>query len=204
MGQTLVVRRSGEWWRHWSLPLLLCVASIAVALFGDGAGEWLRYERAPIAAGEWWRLVSAHLVHLGWSHLWINLAGLMLVWALVGDAFRPRYWWGFVAFGSLGISLGLWWWLPDLDWYVGLSGLLHGMLLAGALWQGLRGEREALLIVLIVTSKVGWELWHGPLPGSREVAGGEVVVQGHALGLLCGALYVALLRLLQGARGDAN
>ncbi|MCW8918629.1 MAG: hypothetical protein OQL08_07405 [Gammaproteobacteria bacterium] len=57
----------------------------------------------------------------------------------------------------------------------------------------LRGEREALLLLLMVSAKVAWELWQGPLPGSREAAGGEVVVQAHALGYLSGALFTLLL-----------
>lgn len=186
-----------DWWR-WQPPLLLLLGSIVVALLGDELGVLLRYQRGAIAAGEWWRLFSGHLVHLGWSHLWLNLAGLLLVWWLVGHAFSVRLWWWLIGGSLLGISLGLWWWLPGLAWYVGLSGVLHGLLVAGGLRLALRGESEALLLLLIVSVKVAWELWQGPLPGSREAAGGEVVVQAHALGYLCGALFTLLLAL--GAR----
>jgi rhomboid family GlyGly-CTERM serine protease len=167
-----------------------------VSTVGTGADELLRYQRDAIIAGEWWRLFSGHLVHLSLSHMWLNLAGLLLVWALVGKAFSLRTWWWLTGSCLLGISLGLLWWLPELAWYVGLSGVLHGMLFAGSLRLALRGEREALLLVVIVIAKVSWELWQGPLPGSRKAAGGEVVVQAHALGCLSGAIYVALLRVL--------
>ncbi len=187
-------------WRHWWLPLLLALFSIAIAVLGDELAQALRFERAAIFSGEGWRLASGHLVHLGWSHLWINLAGLLLVWLLVGRALPLRQWGGVIAFSMIGISLGLLWWLPQLQWYVGLSGLLHGMLLAGCLRQALVGEREALIIIAVLLAKVGWEMWQGPLPGSREVAGGEVIFQAHALGCLCGAAYVAALTLFSRKR----
>lgn len=197
MGQISENSQILSWWRHWQPPLALVLCSLLVALLGDGLDELLRYQRSAILAGEWWRLFSGHLVHLGWSHLWLNLAGLVLVWALVGNALSRRNWWGLIGTCMLGISLGLWWWLPELEWYVGLSGVLHGMLMAGSCWLALRGEREAILLLLLVCAKVSWELWQGPLPGSREAAGGDVVVQAHALGSLSGVLYALLLTLVR-------
>jgi rhomboid family GlyGly-CTERM serine protease len=197
MGQISENSRLLAWWWRWQPPLVLALCSLLIALLGDGLGELLRYERSAILAGEWWRLFSGHLVHLGWSHLWLNLAGLVLVWSLVGHALSWRNWWGLIGSCMFAISLGLWWWLPELTWYVGLSGVLHGMLVAGSLRLALRGEREAILLLLIVFSKVAWELWQGPLPGSREAAGGDVVVQAHALGSLSGLLYVLLLTLVR-------
>lgn len=193
-------RGKSGWLHRWQLPLILMSLSVCVALAGDGLAEVLRYQRDAIFAGEWWRLLTGHIVHLGWSHLVLNVLGLGLVWALVGHAFSLRIWWWLVVSSLLGISYGLLLWLPGLMWYVGLSGLLHSLLLAGSLQQALRGDREGIALLLIVLAKVSWELWQGPLPGSREAAGGEVVVQAHALGCLSGALFVWVLRLVQGAR----
>jgi rhomboid family GlyGly-CTERM serine protease len=198
MGQISGNSQARGWWWRWQPLLLLTLCTLLVTLLGDGLGELLRYQRSAILSGELWRLFSGHLVHLGWSHLVLNLAGLGLVWSLVGHAFSPRNWWWLIGSCMLAISLGLLWWLPGLAWYVGLSGVLHGMLVAGGLRQALRGEREALLLLVIVLAKVSWELWQGPLPGSREAAGGEVVVQAHALGALSGALYALVVVRLSG------
>lgn len=192
MGQTARHNLNSRW-RYWLLPLLLAAFSIAIALLGSEVMQSLRFERDAIFSGQGWRLFSGHLVHLGWSHLWLNLAGLLLVWLLVGKAFSLRNWWWLIGFCMLGISLGLLWWLPHLAWYVGLSGVLHGMLFAGGGQLALRGEREAMVIIAVMLAKVGWELWQGPLPGSREAAGGEVVFQAHALGCLSGAIYASVL-----------
>ena len=43
-----------------------------------------------IAEGEYWRLLSGHFAHLGYPHLALNLAGLLLVWLLVGRLYAHR------------------------------------------------------------------------------------------------------------------
>jgi len=52
----------------------------------------LRYERAALQHGQWWRLISAHLVHLDVRHLLLDSAGLVLLWALYARELRPWQW----------------------------------------------------------------------------------------------------------------
>jgi len=66
-------------WRLHVLPLSIVLISTALALGGQTVTEALRYQRGAILDGQWWRLISGNLVHLGWSHLLLNLAGLILV-----------------------------------------------------------------------------------------------------------------------------
>jgi rhomboid family GlyGly-CTERM serine protease len=179
---------------HWRLPLALALFSAIAAAFGTDAQEFLRYERAAIASGEIWRLVSGHLVHLGNPHLLMNLAGLLLVWLLVGRLYSTRDWLLAAAFSILAMDAGLWFLDPDIRWYVGLSGLLHGLLAAGAIggFRALPGE--SVVIGALIAAKVGYEQLVGPLPGSESTAGGAVVVNAHLYGALGGVLFALLFR----------
>ena len=85
-----------------------------------------------IADGEYWRLLSGHFAHLGYPHLALNLAGLILVWLLVGRLYSTWRWLLVAAFSIVVMDAGFWFVDSDMRWYVGLSGLLHGLLLAGA------------------------------------------------------------------------
>src|SRR5690606_33115171 len=69
-GPHAVRQRLGSW-----VPVL-AIASIAVLfeLFGDAGREALRYERDALEAGEAWRRLTGHLVHLGRGHLAMNHA----------------------------------------------------------------------------------------------------------------------------------
>jgi len=173
---------------HWKVALVVALVCVFVAAFGDDARELLRYERAAIADGEYWRLLSGHFVHLGYSHLALNLVGLLLVWLLVGRLYNTQRWLLVIAISIVVMDAGFWFLDADLGWYVGLSGLLHGLLLAGAI-AGIRSlPAESFVICAVVVAKLVYEQISGPLPGSESVAGGAVVVNSHLYGAVGGAL----------------
>jgi rhomboid family GlyGly-CTERM serine protease len=187
---------------HWQVPLALALVGAAAALFGPEAQELLRYERAAIANGEFWRLLSGHLVHLGNPHLLLNLAGLLMVWLLVGRLYTTRDWLLVVFVSVLAMDAGFWFLDTGMRWYVGLSGLLHGMLAAGAI----RGFRtlpgESVVICAAIAAKLAYEQGVGPLPGSEATAGGSVVVNAHLYGAAGGAAIALVLR--RGVRAPAS
>lgn len=170
------------------------VLTIMLGLFGESARQLLRYERAEILQEhEFWRLLSGHFVHLGWPHLLLNLAGCLLVWLLFRRDYRLSQWALLIMGTALGISLGFLWLNPTLDWYVGLSGLLHGLFAAGLLSWLREGGIDSWLVFLVFAAKLGWEQWVGPLPLTSESAGGPVIVDAHFYGALSGAALAALL-----------
>ncbi len=117
--------------RHWLVPIGIAVLSGFIAMGDESARQWLKYDRLAIQAGELWRLGSGHFAHLGAAHLALNLAGLFLVWALVGSRLSVALWLVVVVLALTGINLGFWFLDKHLLWYVGLSGMLHSFLVAG-------------------------------------------------------------------------
>jgi rhomboid family GlyGly-CTERM serine protease len=184
----------------WLVPGSVTLLALALMLAGDSGRVWLRFERAGIAAGEVWRLLTGHFVHLGISHTILNLAGLVLVWLLVGRAYRWPQWLWIMAGSVAAIDLGLWFGVPTLEWYVGLSGLLHGMLAAGILAGLAERSAEALILAVVVAGKLAYEQFAGPLPGSESTSGGAVIVDAHLWGVIGGtAVAATLIRVRRGA-----
>lgn len=181
------------------VPLAIAGASLVAAALGDAGRLWLRWDREAIAAGEWWRLVTGHFVHLNLGHFVLNLAGLALVWVLVGDRYRPLGWWIVIAVSVAGMDAGFWFLDPGLSWYVGLSGLLHGLLMAGTVDRLREAPLESAVLALVVTAKLAYEQYAGPLPGSETSTGGPVVVNAHLYGAIAGAA-AGLVTLLYNAR----
>lgn len=177
----------------WTLPLLLSLCVVLIMLGGKDASQWLRYDRLAIMQGEYWRLLTAHLTHLGWSHLLLNLAGLFLLWMLLGDVLSHTGWIMLLLVSAVAISAGLWLFDPQLRWYVGLSGVLHGVLLGGALLLALSGSREGMYLLLVCIGKLMWEQFMGPMPGSEATAGGKVIVNAHLYGAVAGGVFVLSL-----------
>ena len=180
-----------------AVPLSLALLSTLFALFGDGARNGLRYDRAAIFDGQWWRLISGNLVHLGWPHLLLNLAGLILVWLLFHHALSTRNWIVVTLSSALAVGGGLLLFDPDLRWYVGLSGVLHGLFAAGIVAALFSGKRAEWLLLILFVTKLVWEQTVGSLPGTAELAGGKVIVDAHLYGAIGGGAGVLLLLMLR-------
>ena len=78
----------GRW--IWLLAILLALD--AVLGLGDSVSQLLRYDRSAIAAGGWWRLLTAHIVHLDVHHLILNELGLVLMWSLFAQDYDAVEW----------------------------------------------------------------------------------------------------------------
>ncbi len=180
--------------KRWLLPGAVVLAAVLLMFGGDTVREDLRFDRTGIGAGEFWRGLTGHFVHLGWPHFGLNAAGLGLVWYLVGDAFDTRRWLRVGGFSIIVMDLGLWFLDPQLQWYVGLSGLLHGVLAAGLTEKLRRPDAETVVLAALLLGKLAWEQLSGPLPGSEATAGGSVVVDSHLFGALGGAAMALMSR----------
>jgi rhomboid family GlyGly-CTERM serine protease len=172
----------GRW--IWLL-LILLVLSVVLGL-GDSVNALLRYDRGAIAAGGWWRLLTAHIVHLDAHHLILNELGLVLVWSLFAQDYDPNEWCAIVLAGALAISSGLWWLSPRVAWYVGASGVLHTVMAAGAAKHLVEHVWDRWILFLGLCAKLAWEQWGGE-PHAL------VVVDAHLYGAACGFVVGAAL-----------
>lgn len=175
--------------------LAVCALLLALAAWGHTAVIALRYERDAIAAGEWWRLLTAHLVHLGFGHALLNVGGLALVWALFAREYSLRRWWVIVLVAMAAIDAGLWLFDPEVSWYVGASGVLHGALAAGVIGKLRRREREGWVLAAFLVGKLCYEQTAGVMPLSAGI--GPVIVSAHLYGTV-GGLVAALLPARRG------
>jgi rhomboid family GlyGly-CTERM serine protease len=169
-----------------------CLLLVAPELAGDAGRVALRYERGAIASGQWWRLLSGHLVHLGLRHAIVNALGLALMWALFARDYRPRQWLGIVIGAMAAIDAGLWTVDSTIQWYVGSSGVLHGIMAAGTLAHLKRREPDGWILLVFLAGKLTYEQLAGPLPFSGTT---EVVVDAHLFGVAGGLAVAACLRL---------
>jgi len=177
----------------WLLPGIIVGIAVVLAVYGDSGREWLRFDRTAVANGEYWRLVSGHFVHLGRSHLVLNAAGFLLIWYLVSPFFALRQWLLITLYVIAGIDLGFWLLEPSLQWYVGLSGLLHGLLAAGVVGGFRSGRLDVWILGAALVGKLAYEQLLGPLPGSEESSGGAVIIAAHAYGALTGAIIAGVI-----------
>lgn len=167
-----------------SLPWLtasgVAIATLLWFVFG-AVPEPLVFDRSAIAAGEVWRLITGHWVHSDAGHALWDIGAL----AIVGGLLEPQGRWRMITValaGMLAVDACLWWFMPALDRYCGLSGLLNAMFMVAIvdLWRAYRhpvyvlagfiwGVKLALEIVL-GTSLVVSTAW--PTVTQSHLAGG--------------------------------
>ncbi|MGA7541145.1 MAG: rhombosortase [Steroidobacteraceae bacterium] len=173
---------------------------MAAFLVSLQAADWrqaLEYRRAAVLRGELWRLVTGDVVHLGWVHLARDLAGLFLIWTLVGDSLDDRSWLWVLGTSGLAVGLGLLVFSPEISWYVGISGVLFGLFCAGALCQLPQRPIFAGVLLLGMATVVAWTLSTGALPSETVGLGGRVVPQAHLYGALGGAAVILVRTVLR-------
>jgi rhomboid family GlyGly-CTERM serine protease len=170
---------------------------LVLAAGGDELRELGRYERHAIGNGEYWRLASGHLVHLGFGHLWPNVLALAIVGMLFEGVYRNRDWWRATVASAGAIDLGLYFLESDVAWYVGLSGVLHGYVAGGAIALLARRQVLGVFLALGLSAKLIFEQLVGPVPFTAESVGGPVVVSAHLYGALGGLLAESTTQLVR-------
>jgi rhomboid family GlyGly-CTERM serine protease len=175
----------------------LLAVCLVLAAGGDPVRELGRWQRDAIETGQYWRLVSGHLVHLGFGHLWPNLAALAVIGLLFEDVFSNVDWVRIGAASLAAIDLGLYVLDPDVSWYVGLSGVLHGYVAAGALALIARRERLGAVLAVGVGAKLIFEQVAGPVPFTAASVGGPVVVAAHLYGVVGALIAEAAAQLVR-------
>ncbi len=178
------------------LALVLTGLCLALQAGGESAQELFQFQREGLAQGQLWRLFTGHFIHLGWPHALMNLAALGLLVYLLAEGLEAASLLGLIVASSLAVDAGLWFLQPELEWYVGLSGVLHGLFAGLLLLQWFCRRERYLWLILLLSVKLGWEGMTGPLPMTADLAGGPVVTVAHlygALGGVLGAISVILV-----------
>ena len=187
-----LIQKLGLWQGRASFIWLGVVLICLLMAFGaEDAREWGRYEREGLEGGEFWRLVTGHLVHLSWSHMWLNVAALGLLAAIFGDALSITRCVLVLLGAVVGIDAGLYLLQPEIAWYVGLSGVLHGVMAAGSLLLLVHEQAKfGLTLAAVLLGKLVFEQLFGPLPMTHSASGGPVIVAAHLYGAVGAALAV--------------
>ncbi len=100
---------------------LVALATVLV-YWAPTASEGLQYDRTAIAAGQFWRIATCHLTHWSLDHLFWDTAVFVCLAAIcMGESHRAT--WICLGASALAIPAALWFWIPDMPTYRGLSGL---------------------------------------------------------------------------------
>ena len=178
------------------IPLLIVITSIVLALTEPMSSNLFAYDRNQLNHFEWWRLITGHFLHTNTSHLLLNLTGLTLLWALHGHHYKiSRYSIQFLVL-CLGTSIGLYYFAQHMQWYVGLSGVLHGLFVIGAYFDIRQKLKTGWIMFIIVWVKVIYEQVFGASADVAKLIEANVAVDAHLFGTISGCIIIMYYLLL--------
>ncbi len=198
MSQDLMPQRdftaSGKDWRR---AACLIVLLLGLQAAGATVHSMLKLDAGAVwDKGEWWRLITAHFVHLSWPHALLNAAGVAVCCALAPAVFDRRLGWR-LAWLAAGTSMCLAVFSPGLLPYVGLSGVLYGLFAQGLLPAALQRDRQAMLALACLAAWLAWQSLAGPLEAEEALIGGRIAHAAHLYGValaIVGCIGAALWR----------
>ncbi len=161
--------------------------------------SYLAYNRDAIAKGDYWRLITGHFIHLNNMHLLLNMLGVGMVLMLFDHLLAIWQWIVVLLASALIISLLIYLNLPQVQAYVGLSGVIHTIYVLGTL-QLLNQPKErnfAIILMLMVTLKLLTENVGQGISFTADMIGGRVLYQAHLYGALAGLFLGAIVVVLK-------
>ena len=176
----------------------IAFAFVAVVGLLQRFPEALEFQRQSILSGQLWRLWTGHWVHANTAHFLLNISVALLLYFVFFRTLTAKE---LVATGLLFSALlggSLLLFMPGLDWYNGLSGLLHAWIVYASIRRIQAGDAVYWLGLALVWAKVLFEGvgvggWSGGV-----LDGVNIITEAHLIGALVGTLAgIAMLVLFR-------
>ncbi len=177
------------------LPLCAAGVALLLAIFHSELNPVFAYDRSLIADGELWRLITGNWMHTNWTHFALNMGGLALIWLVYNDLANFRWQLSFLLIPMLGCTLLLLAFSPDMERYVGLSGGLHGTIVAFGIADYTKNRLLSILLVIGVSAKLIYEQLTGSSETIEQLIAANVAIDAHLWGAISG-LILGLVYLL--------
>ncbi|MDX1303706.1 rhombosortase [Photobacterium sp.] len=148
--------------------------------------SWIAWDRETIAHGEIWRILTGNLTHTNWPHMVMNSLALIVITFIFRAHFCAKHYTVLILLISLVIGIGLF--ATDIQWYAGLSGVLHGLFAWGAVRDLRTQTKGGWLLLAGLTFKIGWEQYYGGAASSAALIGARVAIEAHLIGAVTGLI----------------
>lgn len=172
-----------------NLYLLLSVISlICLGLQFEPLATLSEWNRHALNQGEWWRILTGNFTHTNFPHLGMNLAGLWVISYIFKPSTKALLFALFTT--SLGVGFAIF--LSNMNIYVGLSGVLHGLFGYFAIQEVIQGRKSSWLLLIGLAAKVLWEQFAGPSASTAALIEARVAVEAHLAGAVTGVLFALI------------
>ncbi|MDP2562704.1 rhombosortase [Psychrobium sp. 1_MG-2023] len=181
----------------WAVPVLITVLCAVLYAVQDTVLMQLEFNRELIAKGEYWRLLTGNFLHTNHWHLLFNLVGLLFLSYMYNPHFPPLKFSFFVLTNAALLGCALYLFSPNIELYVGLSGVLHGLFVYGCLSDIKTGDKVSYVLLGAVIAKVVYESIYGASVKMSELIDANVATDAHLFGALIAIISFLTIELSQ-------
>ena len=142
-----------------SLAINVSIVGLIVlfAAATDAVFPILSLVRIQVERGEYWRLLTSNFVHFGWPHTLMNLAAFLLCALALLNSFPVKQLLGLIVFSCLSVGVGVYYLNPEYGTYAGLSGAIHGFIVAGLMRNKRHSNWLNAIFIALVFAKIIYE-----------------------------------------------
>ncbi|WP_198436725.1 rhombosortase [Moritella sp. F3] len=176
-------------WINWLSLGLLCL--IIFAISADNITVW-DYNRELIIEGEYWRIISGNFNHTNIYHLLLNLSALTVIAGLHYRYYSSIAYASLILCLSIGVGIGILWLSPSTHLYVGLSGILHGIIIVGAIIDVSKKYYSGYVLIIGTIIKVLHEQLFDSSAEMSQLIAAKVLTEAHLYGLVTGFIIAPL------------
>lgn len=180
------------------VSIVLVLTMFALTTFETRLFPLFSLEAAQIASGEYWRLLTANLVHFGWIHTLMNAAALLLCALAFFTEYPLKKFSLLLLWCCAAVGIGIYFFNPEYSPYAGLSGAIHGLIVAGLLISRAYPLWIRVVALGLVVTKLAQENSAGyEVTDLQALLPVAVAVESHLYGALAGLAFAALDSLSQ-------
>ena len=139
------------------ISLLVSGILFMLAAFSDISFPLLSLERDKVANGEIWRILTSNFVHFGWPHTLMNLAAFLIAGLILLDGISANRFISLLFVCCFSVGLGIYYLNPEYGVYAGLSGSIHGLIIAGLLLNTRHANWVNGVFIALIFGKIFYE-----------------------------------------------
>lgn len=174
--------------------LVLVSLLLSSALIINNTVELLSFNYHSIThSQQYWRLLTGHMIHSSWNHLFWDLITFALANAYLEHHDRVKMLFGF-GVGILGLNLFLLSPLASIQEYSGLSGILYTQItLAASVWATKNKSILGFLPLAVILIKTLFEILSGASAFMQN--GWQLYWPAHIVGAICALIVFSLWKI---------
>jgi len=170
------------------LAMVITVMTVLLQLINNNlVTELLSYHRDLFISQLYWQWLTPSFVHANWNHWFLNIMNFYAMGFIFYTAWSLKKIFWLFSISSFLITLGIYLFVPNINTYVGMSGVLYAFAVYGSLATFKEQKIVSVLVLTYVIAKLFFPYIVNDIIGINKILKGlYIVTEAHLYGAIVG------------------